>query len=390
MGGNALGVKTSKLTKAQEITVAARVATALREECNKGAPVDHQPFHIATPTSVSSKKEFGDVDMLCAYDSWNGSVGLYEELYDMKEVAAAWLLRYRSVLTTSLGATVVVQNGGDVSFDTPLPAFGRKGELDEDEKLEIILSPPVQVDLKFVPLSSFDFALKYYSFGDYGSILGRVANSIGVTLRHTGLWYRCSIGDSYSEDILVTKEWTEAMQLLGFNSRKEPCEFYSSNGMWEWVSSSEHFNEDSFKPKSLNAKDRNSLLKRPGYIEFLSWLDGGSSYDDYKPRVGLSQEGLISKLMAFPGFEQKYRKAIHEYAVDKLIRDKFNGNIVEGVTGYCGRQLGTFIEGFKLSFQNETMFEDFVLTSAVDRIEKAITVYRNERELAALENNEVL
>lgn len=96
---------------------------------------------------------------------------------------------------------------------------------------------------------------------------------------------------------------------------------------------------------------------------YLDWSElkeqGGPKY---------KQKFVDMAFSKFPDFKERYDSAIKLHANNKLVHEKFNGDIVSSFTGLTGKPLGCFIARLKSEFETEQAFKDWVLKSSEHEI----------------------
>jgi hypothetical protein len=325
MGGKALGYTTVRLTRTRYFEVADKCVNALQ--------LCYPKNRLGYILSYREKESFGDLDILVSAEG-----------FDRGEAAEA-----------VLGGTGAVYNG-------PVTSFG------------LLLQEGVfQVDLITIPEKSFEFAYSYFAWNDLGNLLGRVARSMGVVLKHEGLFFYVENEHGRLGEIKLTDNFADALSYLGYDYSVFDKGFDSLNDIYSYVVSSEFFGKDSFLLENRNAAGRARDRKRPVYLGFLDFcekLTGSSVYD---------REFYIERIKKhFPLFEEEYAKVWALEERRKQLKQKFNGKIVMELTGLSGIDLRLRMKQLSDRFDSDQMKEEFILKSSEKEIAnwiKGYTIY---------------
>lgn len=110
----------------------------------------------------------------------------------------------------------------------------------------------------------------FYSGGDFGMLLGRLAAWHGLVFGMDGLRLRANPLEPWSQDILLTALPERILRTLGLNG--VPPRFKTYENMWEYVLSSTMARPYMFMPEATNAENRSRDKQRPKIKEFQAWL----------------------------------------------------------------------------------------------------------------------
>lgn len=263
--------------------VYARIARAFPE-----APVDVIP-------SVGDKPDFGDIDVLV------GTGGLPRD----------WEQRLHGAFTPQ----VMINNGPVTSLD--FDGF--------------------QVDIIRCPSLIYSFSLGYYSYGDLGMLLGRVARRMGFKFGHAGLFYELYHPLRETQKLAtlkVTGDFVEALRFLGYDPARFAQGFKTQAAVFDFVRSGVYYDPAGFAPRNHQARARD--MKRPGYRAFLADIQG----DTPGPCAEASRLSHLSEALSqYPDFAAEYAKAASRSARDDALAEIFNGDRVARLTGLSGRDL---------------------------------------------------
>jgi len=118
---------------------------------------------------------------------------------------------------------------------------------------------------------NYHTAVNFYQYGDLGNILGRIANKFNCKFGFEGLYYKYN-NNQYSRDILISKDMTIILKILGFNLDAINIYlngFKTENDIFEFVCSSDFFNPRFFLLSELNHENRTRKAKSEMYNNFL-------------------------------------------------------------------------------------------------------------------------
>lgn len=127
----------------------------------------------------------------------------------------------------------------------------------------------VQVDLMCVGDLPRPFVKLYYSGGDFGLYIGRVAAALGFVFAQEGLRIRADPGVPWMRDVLLTSDPHVALRFLGYG---DPPRFRREEDLWAYVLSSPKAQPWMFLPHGTNAENRSRDKQRPAVQRFQEWL----------------------------------------------------------------------------------------------------------------------
>lgn len=325
MGGNALSVKSTRLMKSDFDRVAHEVVSRL----NTLLPGNR----VYAIEAYRSKTDFGDLDVLVESTGFDPHIA-----------------------AKALGAVETVPNGPVTSIGVRIDPL----RVDVADNL-------FQVDLIKMEPEAFEFASCYFRFNDLGNLLGRIAHAMGLALRHDGLVHYFRDGDYKFRDIVLTRDFSEALAYLGYDSKRYFEGFNDLEEVFHFVTSSPFFNSSIYLLENRNAASRVRDRKRPTYNAFLKWCEGRldlTSYDypssklDWIPRMA----------EFFPAFGPEYAKAKADLARQRELKTHFNGALVSELTGLKDKALSELMAQFKKSFASPAQMQSFVLTCSREEL----------------------
>lgn len=325
MGGNALSTPSVRLTKSNY--------DALKDECVAQLRALYPAGQVEAIRAYREKADFGDLDILVAAENYDPGVA-----------------------AQSLGATEVVRNG-------PVTSLGVKvrPELSELE------GNVFQVDLIKMADDEFDFARNYFAWNDAGNLVGRIAKSLFTSLRHDGLYFYHRDGDYKFREILLTKDFGQALAYLGYEPQPYVAGFDSLRGIFEFVASTPFFNREIFLLENRNYKAKVRDRKRKTYTEFLKWCEVTPGLTAYAFPEDDNQ-WLPRLYEHFPAFEIDYARSLADLARQRAVKEKFNGQWVSELTGLQGKELGHLMKAFRESFESREAQDEFILSSELNAL----------------------
>lgn len=297
MGGKSLVYTTTRRYLASEYHAFSKLVVSQLQPIFPSA-------RITRLAAYSSKPDFGDLDLIIDDTSDRDTLLAHAE---------------------QLGITEVVQNG-------PVWSLGW-GDF--------------QVDLIFVPPVSFDFARHYFAFNDLGNLIGIVARRLAFKLGQHGLLYPFAEGDEFVEDIVVTRDFDQALHFLGYSSETYHRGFSSLSDIFCYATSSPFFSSEAYLPANRRNRDRVRDNKRPTYTAFLDHLSKRSPKE--APAI-VPADHLQRAVETFPDFALRLSDArgkrndqLQRRRLKQQAKKSLNGKVVSDITGLSGPDLGHFI-----------------------------------------------
>lgn len=304
MGGNALKTNTRRY-KAEEYF-------DLKREVIYRLYKDFPEYPRACAPSYANKESYGDLDVL----------------HTIPEITDEYLV-------SAFNTKEIVRNGPVISFEYK----------------------EFQVDLIKTTAEDINYAYHYFAFNDLGNLLGRLFKQFGLKHSHKGLYYPVRDGTHLVTEVLVTKDYVEALAFIGL----EPKFFFNLEDIFEYVVSSPVFNAKVYQYENMNHVDRVRDAKRPTYRAFLKYIEGmPSNYVVDRPLV----------FEHFPELKDKVSKVWTQLGINKEVKKKFNGLIVAKATGLEGKELGRFMSEFKAKYTNDQILSMDVNKAILEEFNK--------------------
>lgn len=273
---------------------------------------------------IGEKKDFGDLDLLLPKPKLND------------------LSKY---LSNYLNSKEVKINGDIISFEYR----------------------NFQVDLIHVSEENIKLHQTYFSYNDLGMLMGVLAKRIRCKYGGDGLYYRWySKNLEKRRDILLSKDPKIIFEVLGLSFSRFKKGFSTFREMFEFVRTSPLFDTQSFvSQENWNHRRRTRNNKRKTWHDFVEYCRTNTLIENLKPYNCID---YISRFFDIDLYGQ-IKKIEEEEQRKNLIKRKFNGNLVNEITGLQGKELGYFINSFKNSKKD---FENWVITSSDYNIRKEI------------------
>jgi hypothetical protein len=324
MGGNALSIKTRRVNFKEFIQIQDQVSEAL--VFNLGyAQARFLPY-------IFNKESFGDLDLILPKPK---------------------LPYLEDFLTDYLGSREVVHNGDIVSFEYR----------------------EFQIDLIHTPFQNLDIAQTYFSYNDLGMLMGMLAKRVGCKYGSDGLYLvRYNHNKSRKWEIFLSKDSEEIFWFLGLNYSRFLKGFESLEDVFEFVYCSHLFDSDAFlNEEGWNHRRRTRNKKRPTWQAFKSYLKKHPKKLNPKPKDPID---YCKDYFPPTYIDERLERIREEDNRRQIVKERFNGKLVEEVTGLRGKDLSRFIAEFKKQFED---FENFILNQDKKVIKDYIKKFAQNR-----------
>lgn len=310
MGGNALKlVETKRLFKDEYEVISNHVLSVLLNTPElSGRRID-------ISQSYREKNTFGDLDVIIESPS-DSSVD------------------YKNLIEKLFNPIEIVQNSNCYSFN--INSF--------------------QVDFVLVPSVDYETYYNYSSWNDLGNLTGRIFKKLGFKYGHRGLIYVFRDGENNNNtfsEILVSKDYKQIFAFGDLDYEAFMNGFDTTEDIFRWVSSSKYFHKDIYLLHNRNNTSRTRDKKRKIYNEFLNWCQKTEGLNEYpwtqmreQNDYGFKDEFLKKSFELFPLFEVEYTNVLKKLNLNKIAKDKFNGELVSKLTNLKGKELGIFMRLF--------------------------------------------
>lgn len=279
-------------------------------------------FVCCVPAEVPQKESFGDLDVL----------------YVKKDRHAPL-----DFIRAQFQPTQIVVNGPVASFDITVG--------------NAVLHN-FQIDLIACAQDEYEMAAFYYSYGDFGGVLGRVVSANMLKIGSAGLWMDVNV-DTFDENggskddnlalnkdrIVLTTSPRATCDFLGLDYDAWLAGFASVEDSFRWVCASPLFTAAAFT--CLNYQHRARAAKRPYYRKFLDFIDvNADSIVPASQRTSEAMDNLQARALVYFNKQSVLDKLRTLAQQRKQRSDKFSAFLFMR-HGLQGRALGLAIAAFK-------------------------------------------
>jgi hypothetical protein len=274
----------------------------------------------------------------------------------------------------------IVTNGNVISFafDCTKAGIANQSEGTTEKKY-------FQIDLlKVQSLEHLEMTRFYLSYGDIGSIIGRIAKYYGLTYGDVGLW--CDLLEhtvnpesnfdvrSTLGKIFLCEKPEQICTYLDFDYNFWKNEIPNLEaGKWEsiykWIMKSKLFKPEIFK--CLNTYHRDRLVKRPFYESFVRYIgiaEVTRTGDALQAETGGQNENMQLNAIQFFKKEKEMVELVDKVMRGRLRGERFSGNDVIALYDEIhkvkmeGKDLGDTIQMIKhnIEIDSKMLWNDFL------------------------------
>ena len=323
MGGNALkNTQTRRYERDEYLAVADRVLAVLGK----------QGIKCETIRAYGDKESFGDLDVLVLQTP-----------------------NLKNLVETKFKPNEMVVNDNVISFNVD----------------------QLQVDLIQAPEEQYDFSRNYFAYNDLGNLLGRIAHKLGLKLGHDCLKYVLRDGTHVVGNIVVTRDWDQALRLLHYDPKRYNEGFDTLIDVFNYVMTSRLFDPNIYLLHNRNAESRIRDRKRETYMKFLQYCE---TVEEPTNKVSVTKDQYLQYLLNDNDFRAQYAKLIADNNRKKVLRLKFNGDIVGAATGFEGKKLGAYMEFIRMNNDLENIGAADIKLLCVESLPKFQYVVEQNRE----------
>lgn len=204
----------------------------------------------------------------------------------------------------------------------------------------------VQIDILPCDKNGFDYFFNYYSWNDLGGLIGVLTKQLKLSSGFLGLIYKHYEQNNYIGSIVVSLDYKDTLRLLKLDCDKYNQGFKTYEEMFEWLYESPYFDSKAFDLSSLNNKNRARNQKRKVYMLFLDWLKSKKLKNSFTDIKDINDTLLLLRDIN-PRFKHQYKVLKLEVEESSLYKDKFNGRIVNSITGLLSLELSSFMKDFR-------------------------------------------
>ncbi|MNK09927.1 hypothetical protein D3C87_279360 [compost metagenome] len=328
MGGN-IFINAGRLDAAQYHQLVQRLVTDFKRKQPK--------LSIEAITAYSEKESFGDLDFLVT--------GISKEELEM----------YVAGQTDYFG---VSHNGPVVSYAYKLSDF----EIEASHEA-------FQVDFIFVEPEEFEFAKNYFAYNDLGNLIGQTAAGLGLKFGHKGLYYKYIEDTQLLGEILITRNFYEALEFLGYDYiRYLNQEFKTLEDVFTFAASSKYFSTWNYQLENRNHVGRIRDKKRSTYTKFLEWMKDKVLPDNPPDK----EKGIILSSKLYPHIAIEFVQLTLDRQLADRAKQLFNGQNVALRTGLQGKELGQVMQLIKNQYPTQKEFHKAIVNMSPEKIGEMI------------------
>jgi hypothetical protein len=310
MGGNALGFQAKRLTSEQFARMSSTIIEQLRGTyygC------------VELPHPRPDKESHGDVDILVAEP-------VQQQSFDPQRV---------------FGSSKVVHNGGVISFEY------------EGHQIDLIQVGSAQK----MPL-----AIVFYSYSDFGMILGMIARTVSLKFGYQGLSLIV-----HDRQIMLSADVDRIFTFAGLSLERWQRGFQNDKDVFDFIVSSRLFRPSMFKRTDdrWNHGERKSLDKRPMFVAFVEYVQ---TFAEHNEQDRLDVQKVTNEAIEFFGQRSQVDAVVRQIERGREIKARFNGNLVMEITGFKAKELGQFMAECRVHLS-----DDQLLNITEDEVRVAVT-----------------
>ncbi len=352
MGGKALkNVITTRLTKEKYNQVKSEIISILG-----------QHLSITFLYELPEKEDFGDLDILYIPNEQINIHDLVVQLFHPKEI---------------------VKNGTVLSFSYLI------NENDDNTK-----NIYFQIDL--IKSQNIAMDLFYFSYGDLGSILGRIIKHYGLTFGNAGLWINIEKAtiDLYlknhdkkiehisnvNKPIILTENPEEICVYLGLDYKKWLNGFSNNLEIYEFIIKCTFFNPKLFDVEyfTLNHDHRRRYNQRAMYQDFVHYIQ--NNFKRYNVNHNIEDKNVNFQYEALVIFNKLnvLEEIMNQNRLQNKRKEKFNGSNIINILQISEKEVGNSILKFKKHIIETTqynIFEDYIDAHSKESINNDIINY---------------
>ena len=221
-----------------------------------------------------------------------------------------------------------------------------------------------QVDLIVTASEHMDASFFYFSYNDFGNLIGRIGHKLGIKIGHKGISIvirHKDRSDHILREIFLTTDASIALDILGLDRARYAAGFDDLTDMFEYVASSAYFDPEIYALEHRSAVSRIRDRKRATYSAFLKWVDDTkppanhefaekSELGGYSLRMPYYETVVLER---FPWVAEQVNEVIAQEELNIQFKKVYNGDVVGFITGYKEKRLGAFMGMIKPMLTDE-------------------------------------
>lgn len=200
----------------------------------------------------------------------------------------------------------------------------------------IVMTPhgPFQVDLVLAPARLADFALRFMSWGDAGSLASLVGRQMGLKIGQNGMLLALG-GETDRIEIEIGTDFTEALETVGLDAGRHRKGFDAPEDVYRWIADGSYFDPGIYALERLTSAARHRIRKRSFYLDFIDWLETERPQRryDWGPVGHRREEWQRTLLSRHPETMDRYGAFVEERAKKTGMAAFFNSRDIMEATG---------------------------------------------------------
>lgn len=248
----------------------------------------------------------------------------------------------------------------------------------------------LQVDLVSSPDELLDFATRYLSWGDTGTMIGRMAREMGMTFGQNGLRYPVRLEGLGKDSILLTSDFDEAVRLLGWDPAIHDAGFANDVEIADFIASGTYFDPKVYDPARASSEARRRGKVRRGRDAFLADVTSRQGRFEWPDAKGPNplQEGFAEAALEHFGKRAEVDAAIERMkSAGKRAPTLFSPEAVMAATGCPRADVGPITAVIMEDFPGRDEFPNWKATCTLEdvheRARRALPILVERRRVYA-------
>lgn len=246
----------------------------------------------------------------------------------------------------------------------------------------------LQVDLISSPDELLDFAVRYLSWGDTGTMIGRMAREMGMTFGQNGLRFPVRLEGLGKDSILLTTDFDEAVRLLGWDPAVHAAGFADDREIADFIASGRYFDPKVYDASRTSSEARRRGRVRRGRDEFLADVTSREGRFEWPETKGPNplQERFAQAALDHFGKRAEVEAAIERLkASNQRTPNNFSPEAVMAATGCPRSDVGPIAAVIMEDFPGTNQFPEWKASCTVedvqDRARRALPILVERRRI---------
>ncbi len=224
-------------------------------------------------------------------------------------------------------------------------------ELEEKDKY-------FQIDL--IRMDNMEMGQFYFSYGDVGSIIGRIVNYNKMKFGQNGIWI------NYKDDnIILSDNRRDICEYIGLEYKKWEDGFKKEEDIYEWIIGSKYFNKIYFEEEYFNYRYKDRLKDRKMFVNFIKYIEKIENNN-------IKLHNIEDHINYFNKWD-KIKEVDEKERINKIIQDKYSGKIF--MKYLDAKMINKFKIEFKKYIETKEEFNKWIERESKERIEEEIREY---------------